>query len=1399
MCPMISFLYVDDEETLLEITKIYMERTGGFAVDTCTSAEDAIEKLTKTHYDAVVSDYQMPEMDGLEFLKYLRKIYPSLPFILFTGKGREEVAIEALNSGADFYLQKGGEPRSQFAELAHKIQQAVKRNQAETALLMSEEHFRRVFDNAPVGIFHSTPDGQLLDVNPVFARMFGYSSPDEMVAEVNKTGMGQIHYLSPERREAIVREVMAEKTWRTFDNPFRKIDGGEFQSILSLRSYANPNSGNTELEGFVVDVTESRSAEARIRASERRFRNLFDAAGDSMLVLDYDTGAILDANPAATCLFSLSREEFRNLNHQDLYADGDGESESGPTQCPGLPQVRHYRKKDGVVFPAEITSSHYPQKDRTISIICIRDITERKKAEERVIAAQRLYAVLSQINQSIVHLRDLEKLLADICHISIEFGKFRMVWVGFLDHETGTIRPVAHDGYEEGYLSEVTILAADDPLGNDPTGRALRFGINDTCNDIAADPRMKPWRKEALMRGFRSCAAFPIRLHDQVVGAITLFSGEPEFFTETEIQLLDEIAMDVSFALDMLDEQARRTRAEKALAGSEERVKFLAQVFELSSQPFAVGYPDFSIGVVNPAFCELLGYTEPELHSLTWTGITPPEFHEHEAEVIRELNRTGIPQRYEKEFIRKDGSRVPIEMFTHRVLDLGGNPAYHYAFITDITERRRAEDIIRAERDLAQRYLDIAGVMLAVMDQNGIMTLINRKGCEILGYREEEILGTVWVDNFVPEPAREEVRDVLSQILTGKAALFEYHENTVLTKKGEERILAFHNTLLRGQSGDITGILFSGQDITAQRAAETALRGSEERFRNLIQNSSDMIRIIGTDRRIMYSSPSTLRITGYDPKDVTARDFLDFVHPDDRQRVGEAFGEVVGRINRGTPTEYRIRHAGGHDIFVESVAINQTETPGINGIVTTTRDITGRKTAEQRLRESEVRYRTVFESSTDAILLMGDGCLDCNPEAERLLLASRSEILGHRLEDFSPPSQPDGRDSHEALSGQINAAEAGQSQLFSWVCRRADDSMVETEVSLRSIRFSGEQRMLVTIHDVSGLNRAAMQIRRLASFPGLNPDPVIEVSPGKEITFANPATYTILRNLNMPENPAAFLPDDFDDIAVQLKGVPPENLYREVSVGDHLFGETIAYATDFGTIRIYAHDITERVRITSAFEQANRKLNLLSSITRHDIKNKLTGVLGYMELSLGATQDPALIEYLKRAETSANAILQQISFTKEYENLGVRSPSWLEISSVIDEVKPQVDLGNIDVVDETGGLEIYADPMFPKVIFNLMDNSLQHGKRTRRISLSVLPGPEQCLLVYEDDGVGIPAGDKEKIFGRVARASPGIGLFLSREILGITGITIIENGTPGNGARFEISVPRGKFHMKSGN
>ena len=144
----IRVLYLDDEPNLLEIGKIFLEDSGDFEVTTTMKGTDALQLLEKEQFDAIISDYQMPGMDGIQFLAEVRNRFGRIPFILFTGRGREEVVIQAINSGADFYLQKGGEPTAQFAELSHKIRQATSRKKAEDSLRNSEEQYRHLVEHS---------------------------------------------------------------------------------------------------------------------------------------------------------------------------------------------------------------------------------------------------------------------------------------------------------------------------------------------------------------------------------------------------------------------------------------------------------------------------------------------------------------------------------------------------------------------------------------------------------------------------------------------------------------------------------------------------------------------------------------------------------------------------------------------------------------------------------------------------------------------------------------------------------------------------------------------------------------------------------------------------------------------------------------------------------------------------------------------------------------------------------------------------------------------------------------------------------------------------------------------------------------------------------------------------
>jgi PAS domain S-box-containing protein len=230
------------------------------------------------------------------------------------------------------------------------------------------------------------------------------------------------------------------------------------------------------------------------------------------------------------------------------------------------------------------------------------------------------------------------------------------------------------------------------------------------------------------------------------------------------------------------------------------------------------------------------------------------------------------------------------------------------------------------------------------------------------------------------------------------------------------------------------------------------------------------------------------------------------------------------------------------------------------------------------------------------------------------------------------------------------------------------------------------------------------------------------------------------------------------------------------------------------------HDITDRKHAETALELASRKMSLLSSITRHDILNQLSALKSYIELSREISDPQALGKYIGTEEKIVETLERQINFTREYQDLGVTAPVWQNVSAIIEKSTAALPMRNVVVEQDCTGIEVFADLLFEKVFYNLIDNALKYGgEKMTVIRISSHETDKQLTLVCEDDGEGISLEDKRRLFTQGFGKHTGLGLFLSREILAITGITITENGEPGKGVRFEILVPKGKYRPANPN
>jgi PAS domain S-box-containing protein len=270
-------------------------------------------------------------------------------------------------------------------------------------------------------------------------------------------------------------------------------------------------------------------------------------------------------------------------------------------------------------------------------------------------------------------------------------------------------------------------------------------------------------------------------------------------------------------------------------------------------------------------------------------------------------------------------------------------------------KRRRMEHELQKEKDRAGLYLEIAGVMIVVINQDGLVTLINRKGCEILGYARDEIIGKNWFDTFIPEEIRSEERESFFKILSGDIKPMEYHENPLVTKEGKERLISWYNNFLIDQSGKIIGSLSSGEDITERKLMEKELRESEERYRDLIENVNDVLYVFDDKGTFNYVSSPVQTMLGYSPSELVGRNLDEFVYPADQPYVKDQFQKVLsGQVE---PSEYRILNKAGEICWVRASSraiIKEDTILGLRGLLT---DISQRKKAEDQNQQTLINLR----------------------------------------------------------------------------------------------------------------------------------------------------------------------------------------------------------------------------------------------------------------------------------------------------------------------------------------------------------------------------------------------------------------------------------------------------------
>src|SRR3972149_1195785 len=396
----ILVLHVDDDKGFLAVAKQCLEEQGQFQVDTANSVEEAREKLKKNEYDVVVADYQMPGKNGLELLKALRQEGNDVPFILLTCKDKEEIAIEALNSGVYRYVDKKGGAEAIYEELKRNICNAVRRRRAEKLLIESENRLRQITENMQDMLLITDMNLIITDASASHKWTLGYE-PNEMI------GKPIFNFIHPGDLPIVMKiaeKALENRTGGEIEARFRRADGS-YLLLDFVGKVLTDDKG--QITGTVVtsrDITERKIMEQSLKESEEKYRKLFEEALDAIFIADPETGILLDCNHAATALIGKEKSELIGMHQRFLHPEEKTGKFSKTFE-------QHLTKKEGQIVETQIIQKNGKVRDVSIKANLIevndkkmlqgifRDVTESKKGIDKIGFQARL---LNAVGQAIV-------------------------------------------------------------------------------------------------------------------------------------------------------------------------------------------------------------------------------------------------------------------------------------------------------------------------------------------------------------------------------------------------------------------------------------------------------------------------------------------------------------------------------------------------------------------------------------------------------------------------------------------------------------------------------------------------------------------------------------------------------------------------------------------------------------------------------------------------------------------------------------------------------------------------------------------------------------------------------------------------------------------------------------
>ena len=821
-----------------------------------------------------------------------------------------------------------------------------------------------------------------------------------------------------------------------------------------------------------------------LKQKEEKFVALLESAPDAIYIIEPSTLRILGRNRKAVELDGYSDEDIAHMPATDLHPPEDHtllrERFAKGSKLDGTLPIHtlHHRRKDGVLVPVEETHTLVDAGSERLVLSIVRDITERKQAQEQLALMIRLYATLSQVNQAIVRAKEPAALYQSMCDIAVKFGGFALAWVGLFHPDSGDVRPVAAHGADvEQWPFEIVNIhrgVSRDGL----VARAIRSREVVITEDAENDERMRETLGQIQGRGFHSIAVIPFSRLGETAGVLALVSRQAGFFkAAAEVTLLGEMGLDISFSLDAMAIEAQRKLADESLKESERQYRGLFQASPVAISLVEVicdaeGRPnDYRFLYVNPAFEQLVHAKAADI-----VGRTAFEFAPQSDRAIVErrgmVALTGVPDHFE-------GFSVVLDTYFEST-SFSPRHGQCVTFLVDITERKRAEESLReseARLNEAQHNAHIGswryvpGEPVVFSDEMYELYKLPR-----------DVSPTYDVLQSAKHPEDRAHNNPAFQEAVESGALDFQNEFRIVWPDGQVRNVSALGKIRRDADGRAIEIVGTLQDITERKQAEAVLKETQRAKTELLEklNEAQHFAAIGSwdwdlHTNHVWWSDETYRIFGVTPQDFVPSYESNgkFIHPDDFAKYTRSFEHA---LQTGEPLDFEVRLMANNGLVkhcqVRAKTISDDSGQPIR-FIGTVMDITDRKRAEAE----HLRLVTAIEQSAEAVMITNtSGNIEyVNPAFTRMTGYSREEVLG--LNPRILKSEKQDPAFYQKLWATISKGEIWRGEVSN---RKKDGSLFTEEMNIAPVRGElGEiTHYIATKQDVTERRHLEEQFRQ---------------------------------------------------------------------------------------------------------------------------------------------------------------------------------------------------------------------------------------------------------------------------------------------------------------------------------